>query len=74
MVKRRDEYFAMKFMSKEKVIKYKQLTHTLNEKKILQAIEFPFLVSLRQSFKDNTTLYLVMPFVNGGELFTVLRK
>jgi len=33
------------------IVKVKQVDHTLNEKKILQAINFPFLVRLDYSFK-----------------------
>lgn len=64
----------MKYLSKEKVVKNKQISHTLHEKRVLTSIDFPFLVSLENSFKDNTTLYLMLPFINGGEMFTLLRK
>ena len=39
------------FLKKKQVVKLKQVEHTLNEKRILQAISFPFLVSLEYHFK-----------------------
>jgi len=48
--------------------------HTLNEKRILQAIEFPFLVNMQYSFKDNSNLYMVLEFISGGEMFSHLRR
>ncbi|KAM3962748.1 cAMP-dependent protein kinase catalytic subunit alpha [Aphomia sociella] len=66
--------YAMKVLEKEKVIKMKQVDHTLYEKRILEAIRFPFTVSMELSFKDNSYIYFIMPFVPGGEMFTHLRR
>lgn len=69
-----ENYYAMKVLDKQKIVKLKQVDHTLNEKRILDAIHFPFLVNLKFYFKDNTNLYMIQDFIQGGEMFTHLRR
>nr|XP_034840107.1 cAMP-dependent protein kinase catalytic subunit alpha-like [Maniola hyperantus] len=69
-----NQYYAMKILEKQTIVKMKQVEHTLYEKRILEAIRFPFTVSMECSFKDNSYIYFVMPFVPGGEMFSHLRK
>jgi len=68
------QYYALKMIDKEMVVKRKQVPHTLNEKRILQCINFPFVVNLDFSFQNNSMLFLIMPIVSGGELFNHLQK
>ncbi|XP_065185197.1 cAMP-dependent protein kinase catalytic subunit alpha-like [Sycon ciliatum] len=72
--KKNKQYFAMKILEKQKVVKLKQVDHTNNEKRILQSIEFPFFVNLAYTFKDNSYLYMVLGYVSGGEMFSHLRR
>ncbi|XP_033340052.2 cAMP-dependent protein kinase catalytic subunit 1 [Megalopta genalis] len=67
-------FYAMKVLDKSKVVKMKQVNHTYNEKRILQCVRFPFVVYMEYCFKDNSYVYLVLPYINGGEMFTHLRR
>ena len=61
-------------LKKTQVVKLKQVEHTNDERAMLQAVKHPFLVNLWGTFQDNCNLYMVMDFIEGGELFSLLRK
>lgn len=66
--------YAVKVLSKDRVVKMKQIEHTNSEREMLERVRHPFLVNLWGTFKDSKNLYMVMDFVAGGELFSLLRK
>ncbi|ORY90109.1 kinase-like domain-containing protein [Leucosporidium creatinivorum] len=66
--------YAVKVLSKDRVVKMKQVEHTNSEREMLERVRHPFLVNLWGTFKDTKNLYMVMDFVAGGELFSLLRK
>ena len=66
--------YAMKVMRKDNIIAKNQVTHTRDEKSILQKIKHPFIVNLNFAFQTPDKLFLVMDYINGGELFFHLRK
>jgi len=68
------EYFALKILAIHDVIRLKQVEHVKNEKNILKEINHPFLVDLTWSSKDKSFLYMLFPYVSGGELFSYLRS
>lgn len=67
-------YYAIKVLKKQQVVKMKQVEHTNDERRMLQKCKHPFLVTLWGTFQDSKNLYMVMDFVEGGELFSLLRK
>ncbi|VDQ04883.1 unnamed protein product [Trichobilharzia regenti] len=69
-----DSFYALKVLSKVEIVKSRQVDNAINEKRILSACNFPFVIRLFYSFKDNSYLYMVMEFVIGGEMFTLLRN
>lgn len=68
------QFYAMKVLKKHKIVELKQVDHTINEKNILARIHHPFIVRLYCTFQDAVNLYMVMEYVLGGELFTILRR
>ncbi|XKL64091.1 hypothetical protein PGB90_004177 [Kerria lacca] len=71
--KRRKVDYAMKVMRKEKIVRTGQIKRVILEKRILLAVVHPFLVNLRFVFKTNSNLFLVMPFIKGGEIYGYMR-
>lgn len=67
-------FYAIKVLRKDKIVKTKQVEHTNNERTILEAIQHPFIINLWGAFQDDSNLYMVMDYVPGGELFTLLRR
>ncbi|PGH30636.1 AGC/PKA protein kinase [[Emmonsia] crescens] len=67
-------FYAIKVLKKAQVVKMKQVEHTNDERRMLQRVKHPFLITLWGTFQDSKNLYMVMDFVEGGELFSLLRK
>jgi protein kinase A len=67
-------FYAIKVLKKFQVVKMKQVEHTNDERKMLSEVKHPFLITLWGTFQDSKNLYMVMDFVEGGELFSLLRK
>lgn len=75
-VKKKDtgKIYAMKVLRKEAIIARKQVAHTKAEKSILQRIQHPFIVQLHYAFQTKDKLYMILDYINGGELFFHLKK
>ncbi|KAH6654025.1 kinase-like domain-containing protein, partial [Truncatella angustata] len=72
--KHNQRFYAVKVLKKAQVVKMKQVEHTNDERKMLGEVKHPFLITLWGTFQDSRNLYMVMDFVEGGELFSLLRK
>lgn len=72
--KHNQRFYAIKVLKKAQVVKMKQIEHTNDERRMLQRVKHPFLITLWGTFQDSKNLYMVMDFIEGGELFSLLRK
>jgi serine/threonine protein kinase len=75
-VRKKDDgkIYAMKVLRKDTIVARKQVTHTKSEKNILMKIQHPFIVNLNYAFQTKDKLYMILDYINGGELFFHLKK
>jgi len=76
LVRKKDDGlpYAMKILRKDQLIKKNLLVKTQAERDILEKIKNPYIVGLHYAFQSETKLYFFIDFLNGGEMFTYLRK
>ncbi|BGP58686.1 Cytochrome c oxidase subunit 1 [Rhodotorula sphaerocarpa] len=67
-------YFALKVLEKNTVVRLRQIEHVNSERSTLAHVNHPFVVNLFCTFQDEANLYMLMEFVQGGELFSHLRR
>lgn len=75
-VKKKDtgKIYAMKVLKKQHLVARKQVAHTQTERRVLENIDHPFIVSLRFAFQTASKLYMVLDYFTGGELFFHLKN
>lgn len=66
--------YALKTIRKAHIVSRSEVTHTLAERTVLAQVNNPFIVPLKFSFQNSEKLYLVLAFINGGELFHHLQR
>eukprot|EP00735_Rhodelphis_limneticus_P014779 TRINITY_DN8860_c0_g1::TRINITY_DN8860_c0_g1_i1::g.19045::m.19045 TRINITY_DN8860_c0_g1::TRINITY_DN8860_c0_g1_i1::g.19045 ORF type:complete len:727 (-),score=139.60,sp/Q03042/KGP1_DROME/34.71/1e-107,Pkinase/PF00069.20/4.9e-68,cNMP_binding/PF00027.24/1.5e-20,cNMP_binding/PF00027.24/1.3e-15,cNMP_binding/PF00027.24/8.6e+03,Pkinase_Tyr/PF07714.12/2e+03,Pkinase_Tyr/PF07714.12/3.6e-34,Kinase-like/PF14531.1/9.2e-05,Vps53_N/PF04100.7/0.0044,Kdo/PF06293.9/4.2e+02,Kdo/PF06293.9/0.024,Cupin_2/PF07883.6/2.1e+ len=67
-VKTQDVY-ALKVMEKLTIIQLDQVNHVRSEADIQKSLNSPFIVNLFATFQDKHSLYLLLEYVKGGDLF-----
>jgi len=71
--RKENKYYALKTLKKVEIMKLKQVDHILSEISILNFIDHPFLVRMTGITQNERYLYIVLEYIQGGELFTYLR-
>ncbi len=66
--KKTNELYALKEMSKTKIIDKKSENSINGEREFLSFLHHPFIVNMHFAFQDNDNLYLVMDLLTGGDL------
>jgi serine/threonine protein kinase len=75
-VRKRDsgQIFALKSMLKAHIVQCEEVDGVRTERRVLQQVRHPFIVRLHYAFQTQHRLFLVMDYVNGGQIFYHLRE
>lgn len=65
-------YYAMKKLRKADMLRKEQVNHAWSERHVLVAADHQFVCKLCYAFQSKDFLYLVMEFLPGGDLMTLL--
>lgn len=61
-------------MKKKEMVHKNQVQHVKAERDVLAKAKNPCIVNLRSSFQDDNYLYLIMDYLPGGDLMTLLMR
>ena len=67
-MKKDNNVYAMKEMSKARILMKHSVASVMNERKLLAKLQHPFLVNIRYAFQDRDNLYLCSDLLTGGDL------
>ena len=69
-----DEVCAIKMLSKDFIIKNKQVDSVKSERAVLEKVDHDSIVKMHFAFQTSRMVYFVMEYCCGGELFFHLRQ
>ncbi|KAI5395224.1 hypothetical protein KIW84_061719 [Lathyrus oleraceus] len=69
-----DHVFAMKKLKKSEMLRRGQVEHVKAERNVLAEVDSNCIVKLYCSFQDDEYLYLIMEYLPGGDVMTLLMR
>jgi len=66
--KKTKEIYALKYINKAKCIRMRAVENIIQERRLLEEVEFPLICNLRYAFQDDENLFMVLDLMLGGDL------
>ncbi|KAI8068436.1 kinase-like domain-containing protein, partial [Gongronella butleri] len=62
------QLFALKYINKVKCIRMRAVDNIISERRLLERLDYHFIVNLRYAFQDDENLFMVLDLMLGGDL------
>ncbi|KAH9989876.1 kinase-like domain-containing protein [Russula vinacea] len=62
------DLYALKYINKSKCVRMKAVANVIQERRLLEEIDHPFVVNLRYAFQDDENCFFVLDLMLGGDL------
>ena len=62
------DLYALKYINKSKCVKMKAVANVIQERRLLEEVDHPFVVNLRYAFQDDENCFFVLDLMLGGDL------
>jgi len=72
--KKTGKVYAMKKLKKSEMLRQGQVEHVKAERNLLAEVDSNCIVKLYCSFQDDEHLYLIMEYLPGGDMMTLLMR
>jgi len=66
--KRSKKVYALKYIDKSRCLRQKAVANIIQERRLLEEIDHPFIVNLRYAFQDDENCFFVLDLMLGGDL------
>lgn len=66
--KQTKELYALKYINKQKCVKMKAVPNVIQERRLLEEIDNPYIVNMRYAFQDDENCFFCLDLMLGGDL------
>ncbi|CAH7675682.1 AGC/YANK protein kinase [Phakopsora pachyrhizi] len=60
--------YALKYINKQRIVSQRAVANIIQERRLLEEIDTPFVCNLRYAFQDDENLFMVLDLMLGGDL------
>jgi len=60
--------YALKYINKEKCVKMKAVENIIQERRLLEEVDYPLVCNLRYAFQDDEHMFMISDLMLGGDL------